>query len=54
MNEKKSYEEYSNDITLENLKCSVQISWGCAYLFKSKEGTCLEVINLAFSNFWYK
>ena len=55
MNEKKSYEEYSNDITLENLKCSVQIYWGCAYLFrKSKEGTCLEVINLAFSNFLYK
>ena len=23
-----NHEEYSNDITLENLKCSVQIYWG--------------------------
>ena len=28
-----NHEEYSNDITLENLKCSVQIYWGCTYLF---------------------
>ena len=33
-------EEYSNDITLENSKCSVQIYWGCTYLCrKSDEGT---------------
>ena len=25
-------EEYRNDITLENLKCSVHVYWGCTYL----------------------
>ena len=25
-----NHEECSNDITLENLKCSVQIYWGCS------------------------
>ena len=32
-------EECSNDITLENLTCSVQIYWGCTYLCRksSKE-----------------
>ena len=35
-----NHEEYSNDITLENLKCSVQIYWGFTYLCrKSNEGT---------------
>ena len=35
-----NHEEYSNDITLENLKCSVQIYWGCMYICrKSNEGT---------------
>ena len=35
-----NHEEYSNDITLENLKCSVQIYWDCTYLCrKSNEGT---------------
>ena len=35
-----NHEEYSNDITLENLKCSVQIYWGCTYLCrKSNKGT---------------
>ena len=48
-----NHEEYCNDITLENLQCSVQIYWGyCTYLCrKSNEGTCFEVINLALSNF---
>ena len=33
-------EEYSNDITLENLKYSVQIFWGSTYLCrKSNEAT---------------
>ena len=27
-----NHEEYSNDVTLENLKCSVQIYWGYMYL----------------------
>ena len=27
-----NHEEFSNDITLENLTCSVQIYWGCTYL----------------------
>ena len=36
--------ECSSDITLENLKCSVQI-WG------NDLGTCFGVVNLAFSNF---
>ena len=35
-----SHEEYSIDITLENLKCSVQIYRGFTYLCgKSNEGT---------------
>ena len=35
-----NHEEYSYDITLENLKCSVQIYWGSTYLCrKSNEGT---------------
>ena len=45
-------QECSYDITLENLTCSVQIYWGCTYLCrKSSEGTCFEVVRLAFSNF---
>ena len=33
-------EECSNDITLENLTCLVQIYWGCTYLGrKSSEGS---------------
>ena len=28
---KYSHEEYSNDKSLENLKCSGQIYWGCTY-----------------------
>ena len=35
-----SHEEYSNDITLENLKYSAQICWGCKYFCReSNEGT---------------
>ena len=35
-----NHEKYSNDINLENLKCSVKICWGCAYLCrKSNEET---------------
>ena len=35
-----NHKEYSNEITLENLKCSVEIYWGCTYLYrKSNEGT---------------
>ena len=35
-----NHEEYNNDINLENLKCSVQIYWGCTYLCrKINEGT---------------
>ena len=35
-----NHEEYNNDITLENLKCLIQINWGCTYLCrKSNEGT---------------
>ena len=46
------HEECSNDITLENLTCSVQIYWGCTYLYKkSSEGASFEVVSLAFSNF---
>ena len=46
-------EECSNDITLENLTCSVQIYWGCTYLCrKGSEGTSFEVVSFAFSNFW--
>ena len=45
-------EEYSNDITLENLTSLVQIYWGCTYLYrKSSKGTPFEVVSLAFSNF---
>ena len=29
-----NHEEYSHDITLENLKCPVQIHGGCTYLCK--------------------
>ena len=44
-------EECSNDITLENLTGSIQIYWGCTYLWrKSRERTSFEV-SLAFSNF---
>ena len=49
---KSNHEKYNNDITLENLKCSVQIYWGCTCLCrKNSEGTCFEVVSLAFSNF---
>ena len=42
-------EECSNDITLENLTCFVQIYWGCTYLCRfSREGTSFEVGSLAF------
>ena len=35
-----NHEKYSDDINLENLKCSVQIYWGCTYLCrKSNKGT---------------
>ena len=35
-----NHEEYSNDITLEKLKYSLQICSGCTYLCrKSNEGT---------------
>ena len=35
-----NHEEYNNDITFGNLKCSVQIYRGCTYLWrKSDEGT---------------
>ena len=35
-----NHDEYGNDITLEYLKCSVQIYWGCTYLCRiSNEGT---------------
>ena len=45
-------EECSNDITLENLTCSVQVYRGCTYLCrKSNEGTFFEVVSLGFSNF---
>ena len=42
--------EYSNDVTLENLKCSVQIYWGFS-IFAEKVAKELEVIKLAFCNF---
>ena len=47
-----NYEECSNDITLENLKCSVQIYviFECNLCRKSSKGTCFEVVSLAFSN----
>ena len=35
-----NHEKYSNNITFEDLKCSVQIYWGCTYLCrKSNTGT---------------
>ena len=35
-----NHEECSIDETLENLRCSVEIYWGCTYLFrKSNKGT---------------
>ena len=38
-------EECSNDKTLQNLTCSLQIYWGCAYLCrKSSEGTSLDYL----------
>ena len=48
-----NHEEYSSDITCENLKGSVQKYWGFVYLCRKvpKEETCFEVIDLAFSNF---
>ena len=47
-----NHEEWSSDINLDNLKCSVQIYWGCTYLHReSSEGTCFGVVSLAFSNF---
>ena len=49
-----NHEEFSNDITLENLNCSVytKFYWVCTYLCrKSNEGICFEVVNLAFSIF---
>ena len=47
-----NHEEFSNDITLENLTCLVQIYWGYTYLCrKSSEGTSFEVVSIAFSNF---
>ena len=52
-----NHEEYNNDITLEILKCSVQIYWGSTYLCrKSDERNSFEVVSnlvlleLAFSN----
>ena len=45
-------EERSNDITLENLTCSVQIYSGCTHLCREvSEGTSFEVVSLDFSNF---
>ena len=32
-----NHEEYSDDITLKYLKCSVQIYWGCAYLCRKSD-----------------
>ena len=31
-----NHEEYSNDITLKNLKCSAKIYWGCTYLCRKR------------------
>ena len=47
-----NHEEYSYDITLENLKCSVQIYWGLR-ISAEKVTKTLEVIKLAFSNVLY-
>ena len=47
-----NHEECSSDITLENLKCSVQTYLGGMYLSrKSSEGTSFGIVSLAFSNF---
>ena len=47
-----NHEECSSDITLENLKCSVQTYLGGMYLRrKSSEGTSFGIVSLAFSNF---
>ena len=47
-----NHEECSNDVTLKNLKCLIQIYWGSTYLCrKSNEETCIAVVSLAFSNF---
>ena len=50
-----NHEEWSNNIDLENLTCSVQIYTyrGCTYLCrKSSKVTCFfVVVSLAFSNF---
>ena len=47
-----NHEECSNDITLENLKRSVQTYWSCTYLCrKNSKGTYFEVDSLAFTNF---
>ena len=45
-----NHEEYSNNITLENLKYSVQIYWltEVVQIFAEKVTKELEVINLAF------
>ena len=47
-----NHEEYSNDITLENLKCSVQINWSLR-TFVEKVRKEFEVIKLALSNVLY-
>ena len=47
-----NHEECSNGISLQNLKCLVQIYRGCTYLCrKSIKRTCFEVASLTFSNF---
>ena len=46
-----NHEEYGNDITLENLKCSVQI-YEVAGIIAEKVTKELEVIKLAFSYFF--
>ena len=41
-----NHEEYRNDKTLENLKCTVQIYWGFMYLCrKSNEGSWGDLIS---------
>ena len=48
-----NHEENSNDsYNFEKFKMSIQFYWGYTYLCrKIDEGTCFEVINLAFSSF---
>ena len=47
-----NHKECSNDITLENLKCLVQIYWGCKCICReSNEGKFFALDSLAFSNF---